>query len=148
MINDYQEQAPNLIIDDQGKFYMQETARWGKFLAIVALCMIALALLLMPFILGMAFREGVGMGRGLGAAFSLFYMIVIAGIYFYPLYALMKFSNLTRRAIAHTDQETFNLALRFQKNLYKYIGVLTIIMLVAYGIGIVFMLTVAATASL
>jgi hypothetical protein len=64
--------------------------------------------------------------------------ILVVCLYFYPVFALLKFSNLIKPAVQAANKEQFNNAFRYLKNMFKYIGILTIIFLSFYGIAIIF----------
>ncbi|RYD54774.1 MAG: hypothetical protein EOP56_18155 [Sphingobacteriales bacterium] len=134
-------------IDEVGKAHLLETARWSKFLAILFIIVSAIMVLFgvfAAFMIGNLGGDGNELIAGLGGVgFAIFYFLFL-GIYMYPVWALYKFSKLTRLAVNTSNQQVFNDALRYQRNMYKYIGILTIIVISLYGISFVLMAIAAA----
>jgi hypothetical protein len=64
--------------------------------------------------------------------------VTISLLYFYPIWALFKFSALSKQSIATQNQHLFNEGLRYLKNMFKYMGIVTIIGFVLVGLLIVF----------
>jgi hypothetical protein len=65
------------------------------------------------------------------------YVIIVAAVNFYPIFALLKYSSGMRSALTTLDKNKFNEALAYLKNTFKYIGILTIIVLCIYGLVII-----------
>lgn len=148
--NEYNSEQPRIVIDEAGKDYMLETARWAKFLAIVGIIVMAFAELGVIGLMaaGSAISQELGqMPSGFSTGISIFYMILI-GIFFYPMYTFLKFANLVKVAVTHFNQQQFDDAFRYLKNTFKFWGIYTIILLFIYGIILVFTLTVAVTSSI
>ena len=127
--------------------YLLETTRWTKFLAIVGFIAIGVMLLIALSIIFvgpmMSSYKGPASGSfnpfGTLGAVGLG-IIYLAGIclYFYPVYALIKFSSCIKRGIKNQDQHSLKEGFRHQKNMYSYLGILTIITLVLYLILFLF----------
>ena len=134
-----QESIFNLGIDEEARAHMLETVRWGKFLAILGFVFLGLLILfgvLSGFIIS-AFDQSNVFTAGMGIGMMFVYLL-IAAIYFYPTWALYKFSVLSKQALHTHNQQQFNQSLRYLKNIFKFFGIITIIMLALYGIGIMF----------
>lgn len=121
----------NLQVDETSKAHLREAARWGTFLAIMAF--IGMGLALVMFTVAGAQMATMG-GRNslydvLGVTGTILYFAFIIGIYFYPVYALLRFSSNIKAAVNTADQERFNKGLAYLKGMFKYMGILTIIML-------------------
>src|SRR5579875_3674291 len=93
----------SLTIDPVTKLHLAETARWGRFLAIVGFIMSALILLLGIFF-GSFFSmfnrsyEGYSpFGAGMGAFMIVIY-VIIALLYFFPCLFLFRFANKMKAA--------------------------------------------------
>jgi hypothetical protein len=61
-------------------------------------------------------------------------MLVAIAIYFYPIYALMRYSGAMKIAMNTNSKEHFNTSITYLKNAFKYMGILMIILLCLYGI--------------
>src|SRR5687768_14601920 len=81
------------------KSYLIETAKWGKFLAILGYIGIGLILLIAigVMVMGSASKLFPGIGMPMGA-FGLIY-IAIAAFYFFPVYYLHQFSVKIKQGV-------------------------------------------------
>lgn len=124
-------------IDDTAQSHMMETARWGKFLAIVGF--IGMGILVVISLFALAGASALSRAMGTSNFISLFIVyFVLAAVYFYPTFALFKFSQKLKPALAHRNQQLFNEAMGYLKNMFRYIGIVVIIMLVIYGLLFIF----------
>lgn len=125
--------------------FLQETAKWGKFLAIVGFIMIGF------MVLG-AILGGLFMGNMLhnadGAAGLASYMnsgifgmvyLPFALLYFFPVLYLYRFSTTMQQALHLQNEELLTSSFANLKALFKFVGVLTILMLAFYVLGMLFM---------
>jgi hypothetical protein len=145
MLDQNYEEQKMLQVNAASEAYLLETARWGKFIGIVYSIILSFLVLFFPVMIKMSSAQYEQMGMPAGTISTVFFLVflVIIGINFYPLYALIRSSVLVKRGIKNKDQEQFDKGLRFQKNLYKYLGILTMIVLFIYGIEIIFILIVS-----
>ncbi|RYE23824.1 MAG: hypothetical protein EOP51_09385 [Sphingobacteriales bacterium] len=135
-----------LMVDEFGRSYLLDTARWGRFIGIVYTVAIALACLLFPFaMINNPQYESVSAYGAMGFVI-IFYIVFVVGVNFYPLYAIIKSASQAKKALSLNDQQLLNDSFRLTRNLYKYLGILTIVLLCFYGIIMVFMVTIFATA--
>jgi len=131
-----------LEIDQTGKFNLAEAAKWAKFMGIIGMIMIVLMVLggLAFITVGSLALDSVSEVSGMmplgGAAFGLIYF-VIAALYFYPTWTLLKFGTQTRLGIKNDNQEQFNSGLNNLKNCFKFVGILTVIIIGIYILGII-----------
>lgn len=133
-------------IDETSKAYLLESSRWGRFLAILSFIGLGL-LIVVGIITGvvMSATPAGSVSAISGPIFTVMYL-VIAAIYFYPVWGLHKFSKLIKSSMHTSNQEQFNEALRYQKNVFKFMGIVAIISLVLYGIALIIMMIAAAMA--
>lgn len=143
-----QEQIFKLEVDEHSKSSFLEMARWTKFLAMFTFVMMGLALaggLIGGFILS-RFSDAAGSSAPMaalgaaGPAVLVFLILVIAGIYFYPAFALYKYSTHIKTALSTDSKQEFNIAVKYLKNSFKYIGILFIVFIIVYGLQLLFML--------
>jgi len=130
-------------LDATAQAHLLETVRWTKFLAIVGFIFMGLFLLIIivmiaagPMISHYTENMGQPVNRNpFGAlgmiGLGIIYLVILC-IYFYPVYALMKFSSCIKKGIRNRDQHYLNIGFRYQKNMYLYIGILTILTLASY----------------
>jgi len=147
MMDDNQEQK-TLQVDPASQSYMLETARWARFLSVVGfIAMIFIVLSAAVFLFAGQLSGEFAYSQGERLGIAIFYLLLIL-IFFYPMYALLKFSKLIKAAVLHTNQLEFDEAFRYLKNTFRFWGIYTIILLFIYGIAIVFALTIAVTSSI
>jgi uncharacterized integral membrane protein len=122
MLENFEEQNLTLKLSKESLSYLKETAKWGKFLAIVGFVMSGL-LIVFGFFAGSIFAK---LGEIPGATpspinpvfFSVFYML-FAAIYVLPCYFLYKYSTDLKSALNNTNSD-------------KFIGILTAVILGLY----------------
>ena len=76
-------------------------------------------------------------GAGTAGALPL---LVIAGLYFFPVLYLHRYSTLSKQAIDNNDTTLMEEALKFQKKFFKFIGILTIVFLAIWVLPFLFMI--------
>jgi len=147
------ESNENMKISRAGLRSLLSIAGWAKFIAIIGL----LGLIFIA-IIGFSFGSLIAKllssleldapGIFFSIIFGIIYLIMGA-IYFYPLWALLKFSNLAKKAIARNDENLLAKALSFLKGHYTYKGILTLISLIFFIFEIVFaIIAISASSSL
>jgi len=145
------EPAHNLFhfsMDETAATYLAQTGKWSRFLSIIGF--IFIGLMALGGFFGAAIMQSMGsayageaMPAGMGIAFGLIYL-VIAALYLYPTLALYRFSKLIRPALNNQDQQLFTEAMRHLRNVFKFMGVLTLVVLGIYALILVFALIGAA----
>lgn len=139
----------SLSIDPVTKAYLSETARWARFLAICGFILLGLMLLFGIFVLvGMSSEIGsnisqeyggsASMMEGLGMGAFAFMYIISALIIFFPLLYLLRFANRMRASLNGNDQQALNHSFQNLKSYFRYLGIITIILLAFYAIAIIF----------
>ena len=149
-----QNQLFGLSIDPIAKAHLGETAKWARFLAIVGMVFMGLVVVGM-IIFAIFFSTLAGsldqstsatnviFASGLGIGIALFY-IILMGIWFLPLLFMLRFANNMKRALAGDDQQALNRSFQQLKVCYRYIGIITIIILSLYAIIFLFGIAGAA----
>jgi hypothetical protein len=140
--------SSGLGIDVNSKEHLTEAARWAKFLAIVGFVLCGLVVIAGIFA-GSIFNSMLGrMGEGelssmdmsgLGAMMSTIY-IGFALLYFFPCLFLFRFANQMKTAFATYEQEMLNKSFQNLKKMFRFVGILTIIVLCLYALGILMVL--------
>ena len=67
---------------------------------------------------------------------AVFYLIFI-GVYFFPIYYLLQFSNKAKEALLYRNSQTLTEAMKYIKSHFKFVGIMTIVMLALYPIIII-----------
>lgn len=137
----------NLSISDEIKLYLKETAKWAKFLAIIGYIGIGFLVLFSLFMLfGMTALAG--MLDALPLSLMGIIYLLMALLYYFPVNYLNTFANKTKRALAENDQDEINLAFKNLKSMFKFMGILTIVVLCLYALIIVVMIPAAIISGL
>jgi hypothetical protein len=134
----------SLQVDAGNTPYLTEAAKWAKFLAIVGFVICAISLLAVIFF-GATLTSSISeldseaaSPSGVQNVILVFYVAIIVILYFFPLLYLYNFGSKLNTAIKHNDQVSLNTSFRNLKSCFKYLGILTIIVMCVYAIGIIF----------
>ncbi|WP_237588861.1 hypothetical protein [Polaribacter sargassicola] len=139
MINNPITQLEQLTLTSASKSFLKETAKWAKFLAVLGFIFIGLMVVFAIFsttIFDLASKMQEGVPANLGLIMTAVYL-VLAFIYFFPVYYLLQFSNKMKKALLSKDDEILAKAFQMLKSHYKFIGVFTIITISLYILLIV-----------
>lgn len=141
-----------LAINENNRGELADTARWARFLAIVGFVMCGL-IVLVGFFAGSIFSMfanseeleelGGGMSAAMGAGMAFFY-VIIAVIYFIPCLFLFRFANKMKLALSSNDQAALNTSFQNLKSMFRFFGIVTIIMISIYAIILLIALVGAA----
>ena len=119
----------NLANNDVFRDATDKMIYWSKLFGVMAY--IAGVLMLLVGI-GIMF-SGVELVPGVGGFMGIFY-ILLSALYFYPGKLLLDFSKITRQALDSNDNEKFAEGFIPMGQLFKFWGVITIIMLGVYAL--------------
>ena len=126
-------------LNDISVSYLKETAKWAKFLSIVGFVITACIVILALFAgtLFATFSQLTPAGSSLPAGISVIITIVylaLALLYFFPCLYLYKFSTKAKLAIESGEQEVLNESLRNLKACFKFIGIMTLVLISIYAL--------------
>jgi len=121
-------EKPNL--GDSAVFYLSEARKWAKFIAIISFIGIGI-LVISGIVMGLVMdtltsAAGQAPLPFSGSIFMILYLIV-AVIYFFPVYYLFRFSEAMGNALASGSEDVLTSAFQYLKSHYKYIGILIIV---------------------
>lgn len=146
-----QNQNTNLFalnIDPGGKSHLWEAARWAKFLSIagfiICLIIILIGIFAGSFIELMGKRYGdygnaeIDMS-GFRTMIAIVYFL-IALLYFFPCLFLFRFASYMKKALLSDNQENLNASFMNLKIMFRYVGIVTIVILAIYAIIFLFMI--------
>jgi hypothetical protein len=146
----FNEQSPaggdlfSIGIDEQGSYYLLQTAKWTKFLAIMGMVITGLLVISLVFVMafGSAIMAGFASASPIAASvgwFSyMFILVIMMVLYVYPILCLYRFSNYTKTAVATKDSLLFQKALKEQRNMWRFLGIICLIVLAFYALIFVF----------
>ena len=129
----YNEQPNNLNINLDSRSFLQNTAKWGKFLAIIGF--VGVGLMVLFGIMSLIMGTSLGGGIINGAIVSLFYLL-FGALYLLPVLYLYRFSSNMQAGLATGDEETIAASFKNLKSLFKFMGVLTIFFLGFYALAL------------
>ena len=126
-------EAKAMEFSPQSVIYLNETRKWTLFFSILGFVFLGLCVLGAIFMATMfsTIAGGNLPFPGMGVAMGIGYFLV-GVLYFFPIYYLYKFSTYSKNAIYNEDSEQLNLAFKYLKSHYKFIGILTIVLLSIY----------------
>ena len=120
------------------RFYLTEAARWGRFLAIAGYIGLGF-ILLAAIVLLLVGSAGSRIAHELGftSLVAIIY-IAIGVVYYFPVSYLDKFSRKMRDGLVANDQDTVTEGFENLKSLYKFLGIMTIVVLSLYALILIF----------
>ena len=139
-------------IDHQSSSYLQEAARWAKFLAIVGFVFCGLLALIAIFagsVLGSVmdrFSGSSGSSAYFGGAFFTIIYLGLALLYFFPCLYLYRFGIKAQSALKANDNDQMTNSFRNLKSCFRFLGILTIIVLSFYALALIIGIIVAGFA--
>lgn len=132
-----QQQDLNLFetsLDETAKAHLLETTRWTKFIGICAILIVILfaayTLFTLRYMSAVMANSGASDAGGVAGTVTTVAIVVMIALYFYPIYALLRFSSRMKKGIQGNNQDLINEGFRYQKNMFRYTGILLIISLV------------------
>jgi uncharacterized membrane protein YjgN (DUF898 family) len=150
-------QNNNFVLSYESESFLKETAKWGYFLSILGFVFIGIMVLFAIFMGaflsklgsmgGSSMENPMSIMGNMGGFMAVIYLI-IALIYFFPVYYLYLFSSKAKAAFKNSDNEQLNESFQFLKSHYKFIGIMALIMVSFYGIFFLFAFLIGMTSFL
>ena len=114
--------------------YLKDSAKWARFLAIIGFVFVGL-MVIASFTMGAAMSSfgARGLGGAGGGLVTIIYLI-FAAIYFFPLLYLYRFGSNMRNALNTNDNLLLAESLSNLRKHYNFLGILTAIILILYGV--------------
>lgn len=136
------ERPDEIMLNKQSLIYLNETRKWTLFFSILGFIMIGFMLVLSFFIGNIMnsmpeFSNQQELSPGMSGGFLSFIYIFFAILYFFPIYYLYQFSVNMKLGIQQRSAELVESALSYQKSHYKFMGILTAILLAFYAVIII-----------
>ncbi|NRS88923.1 hypothetical protein HNQ02_001841 [Flavobacterium sp. 7E] len=128
----------DLIIDFESKGFLKETAKWTYFLSILGFVGVGILFMIGLFVqslfskLGSMF--GGMMGNQMGGGFIGTFYIVMAVVYFFPVYYMFKFSTKLKAALKTNDNLKLKDAFKFMKSHFKFVGITSLVFISFYAL--------------
>lgn len=118
-------------LSDFSKQNLNETRKWTFFLAILGFVFIGL-MVIASFSIGAIFSELGDDSMPFPSSMLGGIYFVMGIIYFFPIYYLYKFSTHMKNALASGEDISLDEAFKNLKSHYKFVGILTIVVLSIY----------------
>jgi hypothetical protein len=128
-----------LKLTENSLIFMTEVVKWAKFLAICSFVGLGIMVL---FGLGMIILQFQGLGNAIQAVVMGIFYILMAALYFFPALYLYRFATACGEAIKKLNDDIFEEGIENLKSLFRFTGILTIIILSLYAIGILSLIVV------
>jgi hypothetical protein len=133
-----------LQLNESAKDFLKETAKWANFLSILGYVGIGFLVLLALFT-GSLFAYIGKMTNGMGGfgamgGFVSFLYIIMATIYFFPIYYLNRFAANAKLALQTNDSKALATSFEYLKSHYKFFGIVSLIILSLYALMILVMI--------
>ena len=134
-----------LEIEELSTRFLSETAKWAKFLSIVGFVMVGLIAIFAIFA-GTLLSSLPGFGGssvtsalagGMSVMITIIYLL-IALLYFFPCLYTFRFATKMKKALAENNQELLNSSFESLKSCFKFMGIMTIVLLSFYALAFIF----------
>jgi hypothetical protein len=132
---------PQLMVTEDMRSYIYDMARWANFLGIVGF-VISAFMLLAALTIGPAMKANPELSKMLGqfgAMDSTTFTIVFLmyGLaFFYPSFLMVRYAAKAKAGVLYGEQLSLNDAMGKLKSLFKYFGILAIILIALYMMAI------------
>ena len=129
---------------------LRTSAKWSTFLSIIGFIglgfMLLAALLVGSVFSTMSDNMGMAMNpmAGIMKFMPLFY-VFLAVIYFFPVYYLFKYASGMKKALNFRNSEMVTESLSYLKSHHKFLGIMTIVVISLYIVGMIAMVIFAAS---
>jgi len=143
------EEPVTLMVSEDIRSYIYDTAKWSRFLSVVGFifsALIAISAFSVAAILGSlqaSMPNNPLLQLGSGGITAIY--LVIAFLQFYPSLLLFKFSSAANQAVLYGDQASLTAAMSKLKSFFKFFGVLTIAFIVFYIVTILLSIMMLAS---
>ena len=142
-------------IDAASRAHLSEAAKWAKFLAIFGFIMCGLLVIIGVFFgtfmstfsstpYANEYETRSNFGGGVAVVMIVLY-VGIAILYFFPCLFLLRFANHMRNALSTNEQLTLNSSFQNLKIMFRYVGILTIVLISFYALAFIFGIITAAS---
>lgn len=123
--------SSDLYLTGESRSNLDQTAGWAKFLAIIGFVFLGL-MVIGALSLGFIMDSFMGEEIPGGTLWMTILYLALAALYFFPILYLYQFATNMKDAIRSNDQRQMEIAFSNIKSHYKFIGVLTIVLLGFY----------------
>ncbi len=130
-----------LQLDPSSLNYLNESARWARFLAIIGFISCGLMIIVGVFfgsvMSGLMTNAGSESAAVMSGGFFSIIYILISLLLFFPSLYLFNFSSKMRKAFQNNDQQILTDSLKNLKSFFKFYGIFTVIILSIYALALI-----------
>jgi hypothetical protein len=137
--------ATTLKLTENSLVFMRETVKWAKFLAICSFVGLGLMVLAGVVFLFLSVSVPVPSETKLSTSILGILYILIAALYFFPAIYLYRFATASAEAINTLNDDTLEEGLENLKSLFRFTGILMIIVLSLYAVGFILAIVLSLT---
>ncbi len=141
-----QEQNTPMMLNNQMKKHLYETAKWTNFLSLVGLVGIAILMVLSIAIIGGFISLGEELSAQISRALIGVIYFLITALYAYPTIRLLQFSRNLKRGLLENDEDIVTTSFQNLKSVFKFLGILTLILICIYAF--IFLMAIVSKAFL
>jgi len=117
---------------------LNSTRKWTMFLSVIGFIFLGLLIVVgvttSTFLTAFKSKE---VNLGVPESLMIISFIIVAAIYFFPVYFLFRFSRSARDAVQNHDKLKLEKAIRSLRSYFTYIGILAIIVISIYVIALI-----------
>lgn len=137
--------ATSLKLTENSLVFMRETVKWAKFLAICSFVGLGLMVLVGVVFLFLSVSVKVPSETQISTSILGILYILIAALYFFPSIYLYRFATASAEAINTLNDDTLEEGLENLKSLFRFTGILMIIVLSLYAVGFILAIVLSLT---
>lgn len=148
-INEVNETTPQLLVTEDMRSHIYETAKWTNFLAISGFVIAGLTLL-SAFTIGSAITTNPQLAAMMGPMGKVGYVAITLMLLcyslaiFYPSLLMHKYASKAKLGVLYGDQASLTEALSKMRSLFKYWGILMIVLICFYVLLIILQILIGA----
>jgi len=134
-----------LKFSDTTNFFLAQAAKWARFLSVLGFIVVGLMVIMAFIIPSMMVNNpvyselGTSYTMGMKVGMTVMYLI-IALITFFPCLFLSRFGKKMRIALEEGNQESLEISFENLKSLFKFYGILSIVVLSFYALILILVL--------
>ena len=127
----------DLYVTSQAQEFLMTSSKWGKFLSIVGFISCVILLILGIFFSTMMSGSYQFSKLPMGGTFLGILYVIMGLLLFFPCLFLFRFSVKMKEALINSRQDSFENSLESLKSMFKFYGIVTIVVVGFYILVII-----------
>ncbi len=131
---------PQLIVTENMRSYIYDTATWAKFLAIVgfiAAGFMIIATFSVGALMSILNTASGGIYGALGTGALTFVLVLYTALILYPSIMLYLYATKAKQGVLYGDQLSLEISLGKMKSFFKFYGIITVIFIAIYFLAFI-----------